>query len=101
MRTAQGLVLAALLLAPAAARAGGTPAMRSGAALALPLDVFNHRLFDVQMRKLGKSFGFLGYRYELWPVHLLDSDNMPLAEMEELRALPLMRPARGYELRVF
>src|SRR2546430_1173726 len=75
---------------------------RSGAALNLPLDVFNRKLFDVQMPQLAKQFGMQGYRYELWPVHMLDEDNSGmLAGVEELRAMPGIRLARGYELRIF
>ena len=42
--------------------------------------------------------GARSYDFELWPVHLIDADNA--VEMDELRAMPLLRPARGYELRI-
>jgi len=83
-------------------RVGWLTALRFRAALNLPLDVFNRRVFDAQMRQLARQFGMRDYRYELWPVHMLDDDNaMKLPGIEELRALPFLRPARGYELRVF
>lgn len=81
---------------------GWLGALRFRAQLNLPLDVFNRRLFDSQMPKLARQFGMMGYRYELWPVHLLGADNALMLEgMEELRAMPGLRPARGYELRIF
>lgn len=81
---------------------GWLGALRFRAQLDLPLDVFNRRLFELQMPRLAKAFGMRGYRYELWPVHLLDEDNASMLEgVEELRAMPLVRPARGYELRIF
>ncbi len=81
---------------------GWITALRFRGALDLPLDVFNRRLFEVQMPRLAKRFGLRGYRFELWPVQLIDKDNaLALADVEELRAMPLIRPARGYELRIF
>ena len=81
---------------------GWLGALRFRAKLNLPLDVFNRRLFDVQMPLLAKQFGMRGYRFELWPVHLLDNDNASMLEgVEELRAMPMVRAARGYELRIF
>ena len=81
---------------------GWLGALRFRAKLNLPLDVFNRRLFEAQMPLLAKQFGMRGYRFELWPVHLLDVDNAALLEgVEELRAMPMIRPARGYELRIF
>jgi len=81
---------------------GWITALRFRAALNLPLDVFNRRLFELQMPKLARQFGLRGYRYELWPVHLLDTEPaMQLDDVEELRAMPLIHPARGYELRIF
>lgn len=81
---------------------GWLGALRFRAKLNLPLDVFNRKLFDVQMPQLAKQFGMMGYRYELWPVHMLDDDNSGmLAGVEELRAMPGIRAARGYELRIF
>jgi hypothetical protein len=54
------------------------------------------------MPRLAQKFGLNGYKYELWPVHLLDTDNtLQLDDMEELRAMPMIRAARGYELRIF
>jgi hypothetical protein len=81
--------------------AGWISALRFRAALNMPLDVFNRRLFEQQMPRLAKQFGFRGYDFELWPVHLLEADNAALLDIEELRAMPLLRPARGYELRIF
>jgi len=82
--------------------AGWIAALRFRAALNLPLDVFNRSLFEQQLPRLAKQFGWRSYRYELWPVHLLDVDNgAPLDSIEELRAMPLLHPARGYELRIF
>ena len=81
---------------------GWLGALRFRAALNLPLDVFNRRVFDLQMPKLARRFGLRGYRFELLPVHLVDTDNaLKLDEVEELRAVPMMRAARGYELRIF
>jgi hypothetical protein len=81
---------------------GWLGALRFRATLNLPLDIFNRRLFEVQMPLLAKQFGMRGYTYELWPVHLVDADNASmLAGVEELRAMPMVRPARGYELRIF
>jgi hypothetical protein len=80
---------------------GWLTALRFRSALAMPMDVFNRRLFELQMPKLARQFGLSNYRYELWPVHLLDTDNAaPLEGIEELRAMPMLRAARGYELRV-
>ena len=82
--------------------AGWITALRFRAALNLPLDVFNRRLFELQMPTLARKFGLHGYKFELWPVHLIETDNaVQLDDMEELRAMPLIRPARGYELRIF
>ena len=82
--------------------AGWITALRFRAALNLPMDVFNRRLFEGQMPRLSKQFGLRGYQFELWPVHLMTTDNaLQLDDMEELRAVPLIRPARGYELRIF
>ena len=82
--------------------AGWITALRFRAMLNLPLDVFNRRLFEAQMPQLQKRFGLSNYTFELWPVHLIDQDNAgALEKVEELRAMPLVRPARGYELRVF
>jgi hypothetical protein len=82
--------------------AGWITALRFRAMLNLPLDVFNRRLFEQQMPKLQKKFGLSNYTYELWPVHLIDADNeSALEQVEELRAMPMIRPARGYELRIF
>jgi len=76
---------------------GWLGALRFRAKLNLPLDVF-----DVQMPQLARQFGMTGYRFELWPVHLLGADNASMLEgVEELRAMPGIRPARGYELRIF
>lgn len=84
---------------------GWITAIRFRAALNLPLDVFNRRLFELQMPRLARQFGLRGYRYELWPVHLIETDNAGQLDATgfgaELRALPLIRPARGYELRIF
>ena len=81
---------------------GWLGALRFRAKLNLPLDVFNRRLFDLEMPALARQFGMMGYRYELWPVHLLGADNASmLVGMEELRAMPGVRRARGYELRIF
>ncbi len=81
---------------------GWLGALRFRAKLNLPLDVFNRRLFETQMPVLARQFGMRGYRFELWPVHLLDEDNASMLEgVEELRAMPMVRPARGYELRIF
>jgi hypothetical protein len=81
---------------------GWITALRFRNALDLPLDVFNRRAFERQMPRLAKRFGFKGYRFELWPVQLIDKDNaLFLNDVEELRAMPLIRPARGYELRIF
>ena len=81
---------------------GWLGALRFRAMLNLPLDVFNRRLFEVQMPQLAKQFGMRGYRFELWPVHLIGADNASMLEgVEELRAMPMVRPARGYELRIF
>ena len=81
---------------------GWITALRFRAALNLPLDIFNRRLFESQLPHLAKQFGFRSYRYELWPVHLLDADNASaLDNIEELRAMPLLHAARGYELRIF
>ena len=82
--------------------AGWINALRFRAALNLPLDVFNRRVFEAQLRRLARQFGFTSYQYELWPVHLIDEDNgAGFEEIEELRAMPMIRAARGYELRVF
>ncbi|MCA1825854.1 MAG: hypothetical protein ABR567_01025 [Myxococcales bacterium] len=82
--------------------AGWITALRFRATLNLPLDVFNRRLFEAQMPKLQKKFGLSNYTFELWPVHLIDDDNAgTLDQVEELRAMPMIRPARGYELRIF
>ncbi len=82
--------------------AGWINSLRFRAALNLPLDVFNRRLFELQMPRLARQFGMSGYKFELWPVHLIDTDNtMQLDDMEELRAMPGIHPARGYELRIF
>ncbi|MGZ6143307.1 MAG: hypothetical protein ACXWLM_08210 [Myxococcales bacterium] len=82
--------------------AGWITALRFRAMLNLPLDIFNRRLFEAQMPQLQKRFGLSNYTFELWPVHLIDQDNAgALEKVEELRAMPLVRPARGYELRVF
>jgi len=82
--------------------AGWITALRFRATLNLPLDVFNRRLFESQMPKLQKKFGLRNYTFELWPVHLIDEDNAgALGQVEELRAMPMIRPARGYELRIF
>lgn len=84
------------------AGAGAITALRFRAALNLPFDVFNLSLFELQMPKLARQFGLRGYRYELWPVHLIGDDNALLLEgVGELRAMPLLQPARGYELRIF
>lgn len=81
---------------------GWITALRFRGALDLPLDVFNRRAFERQMPQLAKHFGLRGYRFELWPVQLIDKDNaLFLGDVEELRAMPLIRPARGYELRIF
>jgi hypothetical protein len=81
---------------------GWITALRFRAALNLPLDVFNRKLFEQQLPELAKRFGFRSYRYELWPVHLLDADNAAaLDDIDELRAMPLLHAARGYELRIF
>ena len=81
---------------------GWITALRFRAALNLPLDIFNRLLFESQLPHLAKQFGFRSYRYELWPVHLLDADNASaLDNIEELRAMPLLHAARGYELRIF
>jgi hypothetical protein len=81
---------------------GWLGALRFRAKLNLPLDVFNRRLFELQLPTLARQFGMMSYRYELWPVHLLGADNALVLEgMEELRAMPGLRPARGYELRIF
>jgi hypothetical protein len=80
---------------------GWITALRFRNRLDLPLDIFNRRAFEQQLPKLAKDFGFRTYRYELWPVQLLDADNARTLDPEELRAMPLLRPARGYELRVF
>lgn len=81
---------------------GAITALRFRAALNLPLEVFNRPLFEVQIQRLARQFGLRGYRYELWPVHLIDADNATMLEgVEELRAMPLIRAARGYELRIF
>ena len=82
--------------------AGWIAALRFRAALNLPLDVFNRRVFEAQLRRLAKQFGFKTYKFELWPVHLIDGDQGTLfADIEELRAMPMIRAARGYELRIF
>ena len=82
--------------------AGWITALRFRAMLDLPMDIFNRRLFEKQMPLLQKRFGLANYRFELWPVHLVDEDNADaLEQVAELRAMPLIRPARGYELRVF
>ena len=84
------------------AGAGWINALRFRAALNLPLDVFNRRVFEAQLRRLAKQFGFKTYKFELWPVHLIDDDQGKMfADIEELRAMPMIRPARGYELRIF
>jgi hypothetical protein len=76
---------------------GWITALRFRSALNLPLDVFNRRAFEAQFPRLAKQFGFRTYRYELWPVQLLDDDNAAsLDEIEELRAMPLLHAARGY-----
>ena len=80
---------------------GWISALRLRAALNLPLDVFNRRLFESQMAHLAGRFGLHGYDYELWPVHVIDNSAVQLDGVEELRALPLLRKARGYELRIF
>src|SRR5262249_3419005 len=81
---------------------GWITSLRFRAMLDMPLDVFNRRLFELQMPKLQKKFGMSNYTYELWPVHLIDQDNVSsLENVEELRAVPMIRPARGYELRIF
>lgn len=82
---------------------GAVTALRFRAAINLPSDVFNRRMFAVQMPKLARQFGFRSYRFELWPVHMLDEDNAAVSvdDLEELRAMPLIRAARGYELRIF
>ena len=81
---------------------GWLGALRFRAKLNLPLDVFNRHLFEGQMPLLARQFGMRGYRFELWPVHLLDDDNSSMLEgVEELRAMPMVRAARGYELRIF
>jgi hypothetical protein len=81
---------------------GWITSLRFRAMLDMPLDVFNRRLFELQMPKLQKKFGMSNYTYELWPVHLVDEDNVSALEtVEELRAMPMIRPARGYELRIF
>jgi hypothetical protein len=80
--------------------AGWLTALRFRAALDMPLNVFNRRLFEAQMPRLAKDFGMSNYRYEIWPVHLLDADNAKMLEgIEELRAMPVVQ-ARAYELRV-
>jgi hypothetical protein len=80
--------------------AGWLTALRFRAALDLPLNVFNRRLFEAQMPKLAKDFGFSDFKYEVWPVHLLAADNgVALEGIEELRAMPIVQ-ARAYELRV-
>ena len=82
--------------------AGWITSLRFRAMLDMPLDVFNRRLFELQMPKLQQKFGMSNYTYELWPVHLIDQDNVSALEsVEELRAMPMIRPARGYELRIF
>ena len=82
--------------------AGWITALRFRAMLDLPLDVFNRKMFEAQMPQLQKRFGLRNYTFELWPVHLVDADNAAKLEgLEELRAMPLIREARGYELRVF
>ena len=82
--------------------AGWINALRFRAALNLPLDVFNRRVFEAQLRRLAKQFGFKTYKFELWPVHLIDEDNAAdFGGIEELRAMPMIRAARGYELRIF
>jgi hypothetical protein len=84
------------------AGAGWLPALRFRAALNLPLDVFNRRQFESELVKLAAQLGFKGYRYELWPVQLLDDTaSTGLEGIAELQAMPLLRPARAYELRVF
>src|SRR5205823_14904470 len=66
------------------------------------LDVFDRRLFESQMQKLQKKFGLRNCTFELWPVHLIDEDNAgALGQVEELRAMPMICPARGDELRIF
>ena len=81
---------------------GWITALRLRGALDLPLDVFNRRTFELQMPRLAKRFGLRGYRFELWPVQLSDVDNgLMLSDVEELRAMPLLRAARSYELRIF
>ena len=85
------------------AGAGWLPALRFRASLNLPLDVFNRRQFESELVKLAAQLGFKGYRYELWPVQLLDDPGTVtgLEGIAELQAMPLLRPARAYELRVF
>ena len=85
------------------AGAGWLPALRFRASLNLPLDVFNRRQFESELVKLAAQLGFKGYRYELWPVQLLDDPGTAtgLEGIAELQAMPLLRPARAYELRVF
>ena len=82
--------------------AGWITALRFRAGLNLPLDIFNRRLFERQMPRLARNFGLSAYTFELWPVHPIDLGNaLQLDDVEELRAMPLIRPARGYELRIF
>src|SRR4051794_24942009 len=79
---------------------GWLTALRFRAALDLPLHVFNRRLFEAQMPKLAKDFGLSNYKYEIWPVHLLDADQgASMKDIAELRAMPVVQ-ARAYELRV-
>lgn len=80
---------------------GWLSALRLRAALHLPLDVFNRRLFEAQMATLSPRYGMNSYDYELWPLHVVDNSAVQLDGVEELRAMPLLRKARGYELRIF
>jgi hypothetical protein len=82
--------------------AGWLAALRFRAALNLPLDIFNRRQFEGELARLSQQLGFKGYRYELWPVQLLPEEQGSVVQgIAELQAMPLLRPARGYELRVF
>jgi hypothetical protein len=82
--------------------AGWLKAIRFRNALRMPGEIFNSKVLSQEMPRLAKSFGLKSWRWELWPVHMLDADNATAyASIEELRVLPMVRAARGFEMRIF
>ncbi|MBS2025051.1 MAG: hypothetical protein JST92_21845, partial [Deltaproteobacteria bacterium] len=84
------------------ANAGAVTTVRFKLELNLPRDVFNRRELERQLPILARRFHLRSYAYELWPAQrpLFDDEGPQLGDVEELRAVPLFRGGRAYELRI-